>query len=300
MSFLHRRILSTAVLLHIINRKRAWKDEKMKKQNFRREWKFTLVELLVTIAVIAILASLLLPVLNKARMKANEISCISNKKQFMSAQQIYADDYNGYMIVQTRCRNHGGSWCVFSRHLCGEIDKRKLYISWSVMTCPANPALPRRWIPGQDWQVQNGVFGMFVAVSGENSPITNTKFISSMGKFMISGMEQTDDSSDNMTHYSLAQAKRSSETIVLLDTMFRDPSLANQPVNASHYKFLRRGHANSSKGVGIHLIHGNRTAAGFLDGHASSLSGPQLGSNPTNIVRYYDEFRIDRSNSNVY
>ena len=121
-----------------------------------------------------------------------------------------------------------------------------------------------------------------------------------MGKFMISGMEQTDDPTDNMTHYSLAQAKRSSETIVLLDAMYRDPSLASQPVNASHYKFLRRGHANSSRGVGIHLIHGNRTTAGFLDGHASSLSGPQLGSNPTNIVRYYDEFRIDRSNSNVY
>ena len=52
---------------------------------------FSLIELLVTIAVIAILASLLLPVLNSAREKARTISCSSNQKQL----HVYMTMYNG-------------------------------------------------------------------------------------------------------------------------------------------------------------------------------------------------------------
>jgi len=57
---------------------------------------FTLIELLIVIAIIAILASMLLPALSKARIKAQEISCIGNLKTQGSALLMYCDDYNGY------------------------------------------------------------------------------------------------------------------------------------------------------------------------------------------------------------
>lgn len=63
---------------------------------------FTLIELLVVIAIIAILAALLLPVLARAKEKGRQTACINNLRQLQLGWQMYVDDNNGALPLNTQ------------------------------------------------------------------------------------------------------------------------------------------------------------------------------------------------------
>jgi prepilin-type N-terminal cleavage/methylation domain-containing protein/prepilin-type processing-associated H-X9-DG protein len=63
----------------------------------RRAPAFTLVELLVVIGIIALLISILLPSLNRAREQAKTVQCLSNVRQMGNAVNMFTSEHQGYL-----------------------------------------------------------------------------------------------------------------------------------------------------------------------------------------------------------
>ncbi|MHC4742779.1 MAG: prepilin-type N-terminal cleavage/methylation domain-containing protein [Planctomycetota bacterium] len=71
---------------------------------------FTLVELLVVIAIIALLMGILVPVLGRAKAIGYRIVCCGNLRQMQTCWQVYLDDWEGRVPLNTAGPDNSGAW----------------------------------------------------------------------------------------------------------------------------------------------------------------------------------------------
>lgn len=75
---------------------------------------FTLVELLVVVAIIALLAAMLLPALARAKNQSRRIACLSNLRQMQFAAAIYVEDHSQYYpMAQYYTNSENGQFCYY-------------------------------------------------------------------------------------------------------------------------------------------------------------------------------------------
>src|SRR5438105_1660057 len=87
---------------------------------------FTLVEILVVIAIIAVLAALLLPALSSAKAKGRQIGCVNNLKQLALGFQMYAADNEGRLPEIIPDERSSNSWVAGNMKLSDQATNQTL------------------------------------------------------------------------------------------------------------------------------------------------------------------------------
>jgi prepilin-type N-terminal cleavage/methylation domain-containing protein len=76
---------------------------------------FTLIELLIVVAVLALLCCIASPILAKAKTKSPAVGCLSNMRQLQAGWAMYADDNNGILMPNAPATvAASNTWCAGS------------------------------------------------------------------------------------------------------------------------------------------------------------------------------------------
>ncbi len=148
--------------------------------NRRPSLAFTLVELLVVVAILGVLAGLLMPTISKILISAKQSASSSNMRQIGLAMTSYAADNNLTLPETSHTAAIGKSWVYVLAPYLDKVDK--------VRICPADPNGPERLRQGGTSYVLNSfLFVPEMDPFGEliGGPTNDLKQIKSLPKTMM-------------------------------------------------------------------------------------------------------------------
>ena len=224
----------------------------MKKQHF------TLIELLITIAIIAVLAAVLLPAISKARARARSSACISNLKQNGMAFAIYQMNYNDWSALNYY--KDAGSTRTWSEFTFGKYNEPGYSgVLGESTRCPS-VAHPE----GVHQNHQQYIYGALGFVPTKTTP--GKKFVENNNGVFTSG----GGSATASLFVKINRLAGAAECPMLADSLRDDAKYGK----VQHYIFKADGSQGS-----LNLLHSNLANVLFADGHCGTLGKDEAYEN---------------------
>ena len=203
---------------------------------------FTLVELLVAIAILAILAGLLLPALSSSRARARQAQCISNIRDLTLMHLLYVDASGGYF--------------------CPAWDAS--FDSWESSANHRGPGILARLVP--ESSASSG--RVFECPSAKSTLYTNLAWTARHAGYGMNYLLSFDGPSSSPPNYRpcrITQVKRPTKLVVLADAACFLTGTDGRPAPTA---FLYN--PSSGRGGYADFRHSGAYVVSFADGHATS------------------------------